>query len=132
MDEKIDITVQKEEFTSTIDDKEKVKPLSKPKCSIPVRSHRRGFSIFLPPSGDPSKDPASQETSNKGFLPGSNFNREYYDTVDAGGPLARTPEDEMLEKIFSPRNRRRLLSEGNQPQQQTAEVEEDSLSALSI
>ncbi|HAT6976964.1 TPA: hypothetical protein JAN54_01555 [Legionella pneumophila] len=132
MDEKMDKTVQQEEFTSTIDDKEKIKPFSKPKCGLPVRSHRRGFSIFLPPSGDSSKDPASQQTSNKGFLPGPNFNREQYDTVDAGGPLASNPEDEILEKIFSPRNRRRLLSEENQPQQQTAEVEEDSLSPLSI
>nr|WP_237578905.1 hypothetical protein [Legionella pneumophila] len=52
--------------------------------------------------------------------------------MDAGGPLASNADDKILEKIFSPRNRRRLLSEGNQPQQQTAEVEEDSLSALSI
>ncbi|HAT8179381.1 TPA: hypothetical protein JA361_07875 [Legionella pneumophila] len=126
MHEKIDITVQKEEFTSTIEDKEKIKPLSKPKCSLPVRSHRRGFSIFLPPSGDNSKEPSSQQSSNKGFLPGPNFNREQYDTVDAGGPLATTPEDEILERIFSPRNKRHLPQESNQPQQQTVEVEVDS------
>ncbi|HAU1295252.1 TPA: hypothetical protein JBJ19_00845 [Legionella pneumophila] len=132
MDEKKDKTVHMKEITSTIEDKEKVKPLPKSESSLPVKSHRRGFSIFYPHSTENLKVPSSEQASNKGFLPGPNFNREQYDTVDAGRPLASTPEDEILEKIFSPRNRRRLLSEGNQPQQQTAEVEEDSLSALSI
>ncbi|HAU1151197.1 TPA: hypothetical protein JBI12_04500 [Legionella pneumophila] len=132
MDEKKDKTVQIKEMTSTIEDEKKAQPLRKSERSLPVKSHRRGFSIFYPLSTENSKVPSSEQASNKGFLPGPNFNREQYDTVDAGGPLASIPEDEILEKIFSPRNRRRLLSEGNQPQQQTAEVEEDSLSALSI
>lgn len=106
--------------------------MRKSERNLPVKSHRRSFSIFYPYSTENSKISSSAQTSNKGFLPGPDFNREHYDTVDAGGPLASNADDKILEKIFSPRNRRRLLSEGNQPQQQTAEVEEDSLSALSI
>ncbi|HBD7310924.1 TPA: hypothetical protein KKX07_001602 [Legionella pneumophila] len=132
MDEKKDKTIQINEITSTVEDEKKAQPLSKSDRSLPVKSHRRSFSIFYPYSTENSKISSSAQTSNKGFLPGPDFNREHYDTVDAGGPIASNADDEILEKIFSPRNRRRLLSEGNQPQQQTAEVEEDSLSALSI
>ncbi|HCD9518052.1 TPA: hypothetical protein NGI80_002552 [Legionella pneumophila] len=132
MDEKKDKTIQINEITSTVEDEKKAQPLRKSERNLPAKSHRRSFSIFYPYSTENSKISSSTQTSNKGFLPGPDFNREHYDTVDAGGPLASNADDEILEKIFSPRNRRRLLSEGNQPQQQTAEVEEDSLSALSI
>lgn len=120
------------EITSTIKDKEKAKPLPKSESSLPVKSHRRGFSIFYPHSTENLKVPSSEQTSNKGFLPGPDFNREHYDTVDAGGPLASNAADKILEKIFSPRNRRRLLSESHQPQQQTVEVDDDSFRPLPI
>ncbi|CZG29170.1 hypothetical protein G5T09_09505 [Legionella pneumophila serogroup 1] len=132
MDEKKDKTIQINEITSTVEDEKKAQPLSKSDRSLPVKSHRRSFSIFYPYSTENSKISSSAQTSNKGFLPGPDFNREHYDTVDAGGPIASNADDEILEKIFSPRNRRRLLPESHQPQQQTVEVDDDSFRPLPI
>ncbi|MCK0181021.1 hypothetical protein MXE25_07165 [Legionella pneumophila] len=101
MDEKKDKTIQINEMTSTVEDEKKAQPLRKSERSLPVKSHRRSFSIFYPYSTENSKVLSSEQASNKGFLPGPDFNREQYDTVDTGGPLASIPEDEILEKFFA-------------------------------